>query len=83
MLGLGRTLRDACRTREILSVLVRYGFRNVVEEFHLDGALRRTLQRTLGRPVDPVVEAMPLPQRLRLVHRGRQGALAGIDGADP
>ena len=66
MLGLGRTLRDARRTREILSVLVRYGFRNVVEELHLDGALRRALQRTLGRPVDPVVEAMPLPQRLRL-----------------
>ena len=66
MLGLGRTLRDARRTREILSVLVRYGFRNVVDELHLEGALRRALQRTLGRPVDPTVEAMPLPQRLRL-----------------
>ncbi len=66
MLGIGRTLRDARRTREILSVLVRYGFRNVVEELHLEGALRRALQRTLGRPVDPTVEAMPLPQRLRM-----------------
>ena len=70
MLGLrhsiGRTLRDARRTREILSVLVRYGFRNIVEEFHLEGAMRRLFQRMLGKPVDPAVEAMPQAVRLRL-----------------
>ncbi len=64
--GIGRTIRDARRTREILSVLARYGFRNIVEDLHLDGALRRSLQRALGRPVDPLVEGMPLPRRLRL-----------------
>ena len=64
--GIGRTIRDARRTREILSVLARYGFRNIVEDLHLDGALRRSLQRVLGRPVDPLVEGMPLPRRLRL-----------------
>jgi ubiquinone biosynthesis protein len=64
--GLGRTIRDARRTREILGVLVRYGFRNLIEELHLEGALHRRMQRLLGRPVDPEVEAMPQAVRLRL-----------------
>ena len=61
---LRRTLRNVRRTREIFSVLISYGFDNVVQELNLDRlylSARRVFRR--NRPSPDVVR---LPQAVRL-----------------
>jgi ubiquinone biosynthesis protein len=62
--AIGRTLFQAQRTREILTVLIRYGFANVVRDLGLDRLIERGRQ-LLGR-TPQADEARREPQQVRL-----------------
>jgi len=62
---IGRTLRYAGRTREILTVLVRYGFEDVVTELGLERLVERG-RKLLGRTgAEARLEQLPQAVRLR------------------
>ena len=63
--AIGRTLFQAQRTREILAVLIRYGFAGVVRDLGLDRLIERG-RRLLGRtPEADDSRREPQPVRLR------------------
>lgn len=66
-LAIRRTLRNASRSRDIVSALVRYGFQDVVQELGLDRVARRGLSLLRFRkPQAPPEEVVRVPQAVRL-----------------
>jgi len=63
--AIGRTLFHAHRTREILTVLIRYGFGNVVREVGLDRMLERGRRLIGGTTQEPAARRDPQQVRLR------------------
>ena len=61
---IGRTFRQARRSREILSVLIRYGFEDVVIELGLDRVIERG-RRLFGQRPREEYKRLPQPVRLR------------------
>lgn len=66
-LGISRTIRKARRTREILTVLARYGFRNVIEELGLDTALYNVRKWFFRAKAEPHLARLPQTVRVRKV----------------
>jgi ubiquinone biosynthesis protein len=64
--NVARTIRNVRRYSEIIEVLVRNGFEDVVGHFGLDRLLARG-SRLLGRTPAPLVESMSRPARMRVV----------------
>lgn len=63
--AIGRTIRGARRTREILAVFVRYGFQHVIQELNLDTLMQRGKNLFLKTPVDARLARLPQQVRLR------------------
>jgi ubiquinone biosynthesis protein len=63
--GIGRTIRGARRTREILGVLVSYGFQNVIQELNLDDIYQKSKNFLTGKKVDATIARLPHAVRLR------------------
>lgn len=63
--GIGRTIRGARRTREILGVLVSYGFQNVIQELNLDDIYQKSKNFLTGGKVDATIARLPHAVRLR------------------
>lgn len=70
-LGIRRTLRNAKRSQEIVTALVRYGFHDAVQELGLDRAVQRGINllrfRKAKAEVPPEVVRVPQAVRLRQV----------------
>ncbi|MEW6749849.1 MAG: AarF/UbiB family protein [Candidatus Latescibacterota bacterium] len=61
----GRTYRQMGRYRDILRVLVRYGFSDLVDSLHVERYLPLRLRRIPGRPQEGI-EKLTTPRRLRM-----------------
>lgn len=66
-LAISRAIRKARRTRDIFTVLVRYGFRNVIEELRLDTALYNVRKFFFRTKVEPHLARLPQTVRVRKV----------------
>lgn len=62
----GRTYRHLQRYNRILQVLLRYGFRDLINRLHIDQYLESGWQRLKGNQPEERVERLSRPERLRL-----------------
>ncbi len=70
--AIGRTLLHAGRTSEILTVLIRYGFEDVVRELGLDRLMERG-RKLLGM-AQAEARVRHLPQAVRCARRWKSWA---------
>lgn len=64
---IGRTYRHLARYKEILQVLVRYGFGDLLDRFHIRRYMDAVVRLFIRRKPDPAAVLLSTPERLRLV----------------